>query len=63
MAKAYKFDSGLTLLYEKNKINKATHISLDFDCGARCDGTIPGLAHFCEHMFFTETNKLQKQLI
>ena len=61
MAKYYKFDSGLTLLYEKNIINKSTSVEILFDCGARCDGDIPGLSHFCEHMFFTGTDKLTKQ--
>lgn len=61
MAKIYKFDSGLTILYEKNNINKSTSIELSFDCGAMCDDKLPGLAHFCEHMFFTGTDKLSKQ--
>ena len=61
MAKFYKFDSGLTVLYEQNKINKSTSIEVSFDCGARCDGQLPGLSHFCEHMFFTGTNSLTKQ--
>jgi len=61
MSKYYKFDSGLVLLYENNKINKATSIEIGFDCGARCDGDLAGLSHFCEHMFFTGTDKLNKQ--
>ena len=61
MAKYYKFDSGLILLYEKNIINKSTSLDITFDCGARCDGNLPGLSHFCEHMFFTGTDKLSKQ--
>lgn len=61
MAKYYKFDSGLTLLYDNNKINKSTDIDISFDCGARCDGDLAGLSHFCEHMFFTGTDKLSKQ--
>ena len=61
MAKYYKFDSGLTLLYEQNKINKSTNIEVSFDCGARCDEKLPGLSHFCEHMFFTGTKALTKQ--
>ena len=60
MAKYYKFDSGLTVLYEQNKINKSTSIEISFDCGARCDDNLPGLSHFCEHMFFTGTDKLSK---
>ena len=61
MAKYYKFDSGLTLLYDKNNINNSTSIDVTFDCGARCDGEKAGLSHFCEHMFFTGTDKLSKQ--
>ena len=61
MAKIYKFDSGLMLLYEKNKINKSTVIDIGFNCGSRCDGDLPGLSHFCEHMFFAGTDKLSKQ--
>ena len=61
MAKFHKFDSGLIVLYENNKINKATNIEISFDCGARCDGDLSGLAHFCEHMMFTGTDKLSKQ--
>ena len=63
MAKFHKFDSGLIVLYENNKINKATNIEICFDCGARCDGDLSGLAHFCEHMMFTGTDKLSKQEI
>ncbi|MBO5910536.1 MAG: insulinase family protein [Clostridia bacterium] len=61
MAKLYTFDSGLKLLYEVNNINKSTSIEIGFDCGARCDGENAGLSHFCEHMFFTGTDKLSKQ--
>ena len=61
MSKLYKFDSGLTLLYDVNKINKSTSIELAFDCGSRCDGKLAGLSHFCEHMFFTGTDKLTRQ--
>ena len=63
MAKFYKFDSGLTLLYETNKINKSTDIDISFNCGARCDGALPGLSHFCEHMFFSGTDKLSKEQV
>lgn len=60
MEKVYKFNSGLTLYYTNNKINNATSIEISFDCGSRCDGDIPGLSHFCEHMFFTGTDKMSK---
>ena len=63
MAKYYKYDSGLVLLYENNKINRSTSIEIAFDCGSRCDGKLSGLAHFCEHMFFTGTDKLSRQEI
>ena len=63
MAKIYKFESGLSLVYEKNNINKSTSIQVRFGCGSRCDGNIPGLSHFCEHMFFAGTNKLSKQQV
>ena len=33
MAKLYKFPSGLSLIYEKNKLNKSTAIEISFDCG------------------------------
>ena len=61
MAKSYKYDTGLTLLYENNTINKSTSIQLAFDCGSRCDGKLAGLSHFCEHMFFTGTSNLTRQ--
>ena len=61
MSKYYKYESGLTLLYEQNNINKSTGINISFDCGSRCDGKIPGLSHFCEHMLLSGTDKLSKQ--
>ena len=63
MDKYYKFDSGLTLFYTKNTINKSTAVVLQFDCGARCDGEKYGLSHFCEHCFFTGTENLNKQQV
>ena len=54
-----KLNNGGKLHYVKNKINKATYVDVLFNCGARCD-TIPGLAHFVEHMFFTGTKSLTK---
>lgn len=63
MNKYYKFDSGLTLFYTKNTINKSTAVVLQFDCGARCDDEKYGLSHFCEHCFFTGTKNLNKQQI
>lgn len=48
---------GGKLYYVKNKISKTTAIDIQFACGSRCD-TIPGLAHFSEHMFFSGTKDL-----
>lgn len=50
---------GGKLFYAKNNISKTTKIELYFPCGGRCD-TIPGLAHFTEHLFFTGTDKYSK---
>lgn len=63
MYKIFKFDNGLTLYYAKNNINKSTAVEVGFDCGSRCDGDIPGLSHFCEHMFFTGTKTENKAQI
>ncbi len=52
--------NGGKLYYVKNKINPSTVLDIVFDCGSRCD-TIPGLAHFTEHMFFTGTKTLNKE--
>ena len=59
---ATKLDNGAKLFYAKNKINKSTCVDVLFNCGSRCD-TIPGLAHFTEHMFFTGTKTLSKEEI
>lgn len=53
---------GGKLYYVKNRINESTAVDINFDCGSRFD-TIPGLAHFTEHMFFTGTDKLDKEEI
>jgi len=53
---------GVAINYVKNNVSKATLIDILFNCGARCD-TIPGLAHFTEHMFFTGTKDLSKEEI
>ena len=54
--KRVKLKDGAILYYAKNNISKTTLVDVDFACGSRCD-TIPGLAHFAEHMFFTGTKK------
>ena len=59
---AVKLNNGAKLYYVKNKVNKSTCVDVLFNCGSRCD-TIPGLAHFVEHMFFTGTKTLTKEEI
>ena len=61
--KLIKLSNGAQLAYVKNKISKITSVELNFDSGARCDGAIPGLAHFVEHMFFTGTKTMNKDEI
>lgn len=53
---------GGKLYYVKNRLTKSTMVKLQFLCGARED-TIPGLAHFTEHMFFTGTKEKDKKQI
>ena len=53
---------GGNLYYKKNKLTKSTMVRLQFLSGARED-TIPGLAHFTEHMFFTGTKEKDKKQI
>ena len=60
MYKIFEYDNGLKLYYAKNNINKSTAVEISFDCGSRCDGDLPGLSHFCEHMFFTGTKTESK---
>lgn len=57
--KHVKLSNGGNLYYVKNNINKSTNVEVSFDCGARCD-TIPGLAHFAEHMFFAGTKTMSR---
>lgn len=52
--------NGGRIFYVKNKLNRANYITLIFPSGARCE-TIPGLAHFVEHMFFTGTKQHTKE--
>ncbi len=53
MRKLIKYE-GITILYEKNTLNKATYCDFGIDCGAYCDGIL-GESHYLEHLFFTET--------
>lgn len=61
--KRHVFACGAELIYKKNKITKSTALRICFACGARCDGDVAGLSHFCEHMFFTGTKTENKQEI
>lgn len=63
MSKVYKYETGAKLIYKKNDINSTTAIKIVFECGSRCDGELSGLAHFCEHMFFSGTKTENKQEI
>ena len=56
----YKYPSGGVLRYIKNKVSKSTMFEIRFDGGTRLN-TIPGLAHFCEHMVFGGTDKLSEE--
>jgi len=60
--KKAELSNGSKLYYVKNKISRTTMVDVVFYCGSRCD-TIPGLAHFTEHMFFAGTKKLDKKEI
>ncbi|MBR6778862.1 MAG: insulinase family protein [Clostridia bacterium] len=60
--KQIELSNGAILRYTKNNINTITSTEIMFDCGARCD-TIPGLAHFTEHMFFSGTDTMTKEEI
>ena len=54
--------NGAKLYYVKNNITRTTIVDVVFNCGSRCD-TIPGLAHFTEHMFFNGTKQHDKKAI
>lgn len=60
--KTFDLPFGGKLYYVKNRLTKSTMVELQFLCGSRVD-TIPGLAHFTEHMFFTGTKEKDKQTI
>jgi len=60
--KQMNLPNGAKLYYVKNDISRTTMVDVAFNCGSRCD-TIPGLAHFVEHMFFTGTKKYDKKAI
>ncbi len=55
-----KLKNGGKLNYAKNKVNKATYVDVVFNGGAYVD-TIPGLAHFVEHMLFSGTKFLSRE--
>lgn len=54
--------NGAKLFYVKNTISRTTMVDVVFNCGSRCD-TIPGLAHFTEHLFFNGTKQHDKKAI
>ncbi len=60
--KKFVTPDGVNICYVKNSISKVTLVDVLFNCGARCD-TIPGLAHFTEHMFLSGTKDLTKEQI
>lgn len=60
--KQINLSRGGKLYYVKNNISKSTMVRISFDCGSRCD-TIPGVAHFTEHMFFTGTKTMAREQI
>ncbi len=55
--KVIDLKNGAKLYYAKNKISKTTNIRCQFNCGTHVE-TIPGLAHFTEHMLFAGTDEL-----
>ncbi len=60
--KQINLSKGGKLYYVKNNISKSTIVRIAFDCGSRCN-TIPGLAHFVEHMFFSGTKTMSRSEI
>ena len=58
--KQINLSKGGKLYYVKNNISKSTMVRISFDCGSRVD-TIPGLAHFTEHMFFCRNQNHDKR--
>ena len=64
MEKYYQsnLSDGAKLYYIKNTISKTTNVKIGFECGARVE-PIPGLAHFCEHLFFCGTKNLTSEQV
>lgn len=58
LPKIIKLNGGATLLYKHRKINKATAFVMNFEAGAQCDGELPGICHFAEHLSLKETKNL-----
>ncbi len=54
MIKEKKYKNGATLIYKKTK-TKNTAVSVGFVFGKNIKNHPAGVAHFCEHMFFQET--------
>lgn len=62
MTKFKSYKDGATLVYQKRK-RKHTSVIAGFVFGRNRDKFPDPVAHFCEHMFFKETqNRNQKQL-
>ena len=59
MAKILNID-GITLFYEKNKLNKGTYCAFGIKTGAMAE-KIYGTAHFMEHMLFYKTKNRTKE--
>lgn len=53
--KVKKQKNGATVLYQKNKLNKATAILIFFKVGSQYDGQKLGICHFVEHLLLNET--------
>lgn len=58
--KKHFYENGATLLYEENKKDATTSVTLGFKCGSQFDGKHPGLSHFLEHMLVSDTDKLTR---
>lgn len=60
MKKIKKYKNGAILVYKHQKA-KATSVIAGFVFGRNRDKYNNALAHFCEHMFFVETEKRNKE--
>lgn len=60
--KSLSLQNGAKLYYTKNNLSKTTMTHIVFNSGSRFD-SIPGLAHFTEHLFLSGTKKKSKSEI